>query len=155
MSRKLQSEKNSNKMQTMTLFIFTMTARIYVFVQAWHEILAHYLHPLQPPRANSSNPSPLIPASRGVVSICQEHQHSSPGSAGASIFIPFLCKSSHSLLPWMLLPLRVLWYINHCDVLFLVVRDGCGLDAAVRPQRRGEDPADISLLVPRATQKEK
>ena len=45
-SRKLQSEKNCNKMQTMTLFIFTMTARIYVCAQAWpHEILGHYLHP--------------------------------------------------------------------------------------------------------------
>ena len=41
----------------MTLFIFTVTARIYVCVQAWHEILAHYLHPSS---ANSSNPSQLI-----------------------------------------------------------------------------------------------
>lgn len=39
----------------MTLFIFTMTARIYVSVQAWHEILAHYLHP--------SLLTPLIPLS--------------------------------------------------------------------------------------------
>ena len=38
----------------MTLFIFTVTARIYVSVQAWHEVLAHYLHPSL---ANSSNPS--------------------------------------------------------------------------------------------------
>ena len=163
----------------MTLFIFTMTARIYIGAQASWNIGP--LSPSFPPL------TPLIPlrwswASQGVMSICQESQQQSfmriPKHHHHSLLlfinITSLWKSSCS--KWIP-PLRVVSSINHVSVLFLVAGDGCGLDAALRLSKQRADifysspshwltskilPSDwlkyhsfLETLVPRATQKEK
>ena len=165
----------------MTLFIFTMTAWIYVSAQAWHEIFAHYLHPSS---SNSPHPSPLI------LSILRCHVNMSKANNMHESQIIFIFHFHIMYLIFLEVTLFQMDPTLACCVIYKSCRclisgcwrwmwSGCSSEAHTK---RGEDRADISqvtllsphwcksgirpsdwlipltsvrALVPRATQKEK